>query len=79
MNIKGQTGLDTVKQVQIEHFMKLYDIDILHCQEVNIDSDSFSVCSFISSSYEIIPNNARNKYGTCCLVANHLNVENIRY
>ena len=45
MNIKGQTGLDIVKQVQIEHFMKHYDIDILHCQEVNIDGDSFSVRS----------------------------------
>ena len=78
MNIRGQTGLDTTKQLQIEHFLKFYDIDILNCQEVNIDSESFNVCNYISSSYNIISNNASNKYGTCCLVASHFNVDNIR-
>ena len=77
MNIRGQTGLDSTKQLQIEHFLKFYDIDILNCQEINIDSDSFNVCNYITSSYEIIHNNASNRYGTCSLVACHFNVDNI--
>ena len=78
MNIRGQTGLDSTKQLQIEHFLKFYDIDILNCQEINIDSDSFNVCNYITSSYEIIHNNASNRYGTCSLVASHFNFDNIR-
>ena len=79
MNIRGQTGLDIVKQVQIEHFLKFHKVDVLHCQEINIDSESFSHCKFLNGSYEIIPNNATNKYGTCSFVANHFNVENLKY
>ena len=53
MNIRGQTGLDYAKQVQIEHFLKFYNVDILNCQEINIARDSFENCEFISSSYNI--------------------------
>ena len=59
MNIRGQTGLDETKQVQIESFIKSYKIDILNCQEINISENSFSSCNFITSSYDIITNNAR--------------------
>ena len=78
MNIRGQTGLDETKQVQIESFIKSYKIDILNCQEINISEDSFSSCNFITSSYDIITNNARNKYGTCCIVSNNFQTENIK-
>ena len=54
MNIRGQTGLNISKQVQIENFVKNYSIDILHCQEINILSDSFENCEFLNSSYAII-------------------------
>ena len=70
MNIIGQTGLNISKQVQIENFVKNYSIDILHCQEINILSDSFENCEFLNSSYEIISNNASNKYGTCSFISN---------
>ena len=79
MNIRGQTGLDITKQVQIEHFLRFYNVDILNCQEINILSDSFENCNFINSSYNIISNNASNKYGTCCLVSSTLQAENIKY
>ena len=79
MNIRGQTGLDEIKQVQIENFIKSYNIDILNCQEINISEDSFSNCDYITSSYDIITNNAQNKYGTCCIVSNNLNSENIKF
>ena len=78
MNIRGQTGLDISKQLQIEHFIKTYKIDILNCQEINILEGSFSNCNFINSSYNIISNNSQNKYGTCCLVANNFKTENMK-
>ena len=79
MNIRGQTGLDTAKQVQIEQFLKSYNIDIINCQEINVDSESFQSCNFINSSYNIISNNASNKYGTCSLVTSTLQLENIKF
>ena len=78
MNIRGQTGLNEAKQLQIEHFIQTHKIDILNCQEINILEDSFSNCDLISSQFEIITNNAQNKYGTCCIVSNNLITENIK-
>ena len=78
MNIRVQSGLDEAKQLQIENFIKSYNIDILNCQEINIAEDSFDNCNFISSSYDIITNNAQNKYGTCCIVSNNLITENVK-
>ena len=69
INIQGQTGLEYAKQVQIEHFLQVYNIDILHCQEINILEHSFENCNFINSSYDIISNNASNKYGTYSLLS----------
>ena len=78
MNIRGQTGLNISKQIQIENFIKSYKVDILNCQEINISDETFSTCNLISSQYDIISNNAENKYGTCCLVSNNLVAENIK-
>ena len=78
MNIRGQTGLDTVKQVQIEHFIKFYNLDILNCQEINILSDSFEHCDYINSSVNIISNDESNKYGTCSFFSNSFQAENIK-
>ena len=61
MNIRGQTGLNISKQIQIENFIKSYKVDILNCQEINISDETFSTCNFISSQYDIISNNAENK------------------
>ena len=78
MNIHGQSKLTTVKQLQIQDFMKYNKIDILHMQECNIDSETFSVCDFISSSFNIISNNSENKFGTASLVRSDLIFENVR-
>ena len=78
-NIRGQTGLDESKQVQIEEFLKSYKVDILNCQEINVAEDTFSGCDFLTSSYEIITNNAPNKYGTCCLVSKHFSTDSIKF
>ena len=78
LNIRGQTGLAIPKQKQIEDFIKTYKVDILHCQEIEIDQSTFEDCQFISSSFDILPNNSpTNKYGTATLIRNDLSVDNI--
>ena len=78
LNIKGQTGLKTDKQVQIQSFVKKHKIDALHMQEINITEESFSNCDFITSNYNILPNNSINKYGTATLIKSEFCPENIR-
>ena len=78
LNVHGQTGLPVTKQKQIEDFMIRNRIDILHCQEINIDDESFSQCQYISSNFSIIQNNAINKYGTATLVRNVFSPVDIR-
>ena len=78
MNIQGQSGLSNNKQLQIQDFLHRQSIDILHCQEIDIDNDSFRNCNLITSNYNIIQNNSINKYGTASLVRNDFLCENIR-
>ena len=78
MNIRGQSGLNIVKQLQIEAFAKFNNCDIIHLQEAHIDSETFSTCDFIMKTYNIIENNSTNKYGTASLVKSELTFENIR-
>ena len=78
MNVRGQTGLDLAKQLQIETFLKSYKVDVLNCQEINISEDSFTNCNHITSNYVILSNNAQNRYGTCCLVSNNYCTENVK-
>ena len=77
LNIHGQTGIKLEKQLQIEEFLRVNDIDILQCQEININEDTFSECNLITSSYNIITNNSSNKYGTASIVKNEYSIENI--
>ena len=65
LNIQGQTGFNEAKQKQIEHFIQHNNLDILHCQEINITDNTFKRCHYISSNFNIIQNNCpTNKYGT---------------
>ena len=64
LNSHGQTGMPINKQKQVEDFLRRKNIDILNIQEINVEEDTFSQCHFISSNYQIIRNNAINKYGT---------------
>ena len=77
LNIRGQSGLTIVKQLQIEAFAKFNHCDIVHLQEAHIEDATFSTCDFINSSYNIIDNNSINKYGTASLVKSELCTENI--
>ena len=78
LNIHGQSGLSTSKQRQIEDFIKFNSVDVLHCQEINVNDDALKDCNYIKSSFNIIENNAINKYGTASIVKNFLDVENIK-
>ena len=49
----------------------------MDCKEIDLKEDTFSECNLISSSYNILANNAMNKYGTASLVKNEFVVENI--
>ena len=41
LNIQGQSGLNEVKQKQIEDFLKFNQIHILHLQEIEITPKTF--------------------------------------
>ena len=77
VNIRGQSGLTSVKQAQIESFLQKQKLDVLHLQEINICENSFSNCNIISSSYNIISNNSPSKYGTASLIKSEFITENI--
>ena len=77
LNICGQTGLNFVKQKQIQDFISQYQLDILVCQEINIKEETFSDCHNITSNFTVIPNNAINTYGTAILVSNSLEYGNL--
>ena len=44
LNIQGQSGFCETKQKQIEHFLQYHEIDILHCQEIEIMTSTFQSC-----------------------------------
>ena len=79
LNIRGQSSFTESKQKQVEAFAKFNKCDIVHLQEAHIEDDTFSNCEFISSSYNIIPNNSPSKYGTASLVRSELSPENIQF
>ena len=80
MNIQGQSGLSETKQFQIQDFIKYNNVDILHCQEIEITSKSFRKCHFLNSHYNVIQNNSPiNKYGTATFVRNSFDIENVRF
>ena len=77
LNVRGQTGLNVEKQLQIERFLKETKTDILHLQETDVDDNTFQECKYISSNFYIVVNNALNKYGTATLIRNNLEAENV--
>ena len=77
LNCRGQTGFNDSKQLQIENFIQTYDLDILHLQECHIEENTFSLCKYIMSTFNIIPNNSNSKYGTASLVKVSLPIEDV--
>ena len=79
MNCHGQTKLEVPKQLYIQNFLLTNKIDILLCQEIKIEENSFNQCNFISSNYSIIKNNSSNHYGTAILIHNNLQINEIKF
>ena len=78
LNIHGQTKLPLVKQIQIEDFVKANKIDILHLQEIEISNETFSECSLLATSYNIICNNSNNSFGTASLIKTDLDYSKVK-
>ena len=68
LNVRGQLVLSPARILQLADFIKMYKIDVLNLQETNLTADSFEENDFISQNYELIFNNAPNKYGTAVLL-----------
>ena len=79
LNCRGQTKMNLAKQLQIQDFLKVYNIDILMCQETSVDDDTFNLCDFIKSNFTIIINNSHNEYGTCCLIKNSFKIGDVSF
>ena len=78
LNICGQSGLNLVKQKQIEDFISSYRLDILACQEINVEDETFYQCRQIQQNYTIVRNNAINKYGTALFISNQISFDNLQ-
>ena len=78
MNIHGQSNIPTVKQLQIQDFVKYNKIDILLMHKIEFQDDIFSECDCIYSSFNIISNNSENQYGTATLIRSDLDLKNVR-
>ena len=77
LNFKGQCILNEARQLQAEDFLKKYDLDILQCQEIQRNNDTFSQCNYIQANYSIISNNNVTTYGTASLVINNYSISNV--
>ena len=66
------------KQRMIQFEIQSKQLDIVHLQECQIDSDTFQCCEFISQNFQIIKNNADNGYGTACIIRNNIQIEKVK-
>ena len=79
LNTQGQTKFTHEKQLHIKDLICEHKCDILHLQEVEIDSDSFSRCPFITNNFTILTNNSSTTYGTASLICNDLEISNVSF
>ena len=79
LNIYGQTKLPDAKQYQIQDIVRHHKCDIVHLQEIDCDSSTFSQCNFLKNNFSLISNNSHSKYGTASLIKNDFNANNISF
>ena len=79
MNCQGQTKLKLPKQLFIQNHLKTNIIDVLLCQETQVDNNIFNNCEFILNNYNIIKNNAENEYETLILIKNTIQVSDVAF
>ena len=76
-NVRMQTGFGLEKQQEIESFIKRFNLDIVHLQEVHINDDTFLHCNFIRNNFNLVFNNNEAKTGTACLIKMDLEISNV--
>ena len=76
VNMYGQSGMPMKKIVELENFIELHRIDVLCLQETDIQENTFSGSKLLHK-FSAFANNNRSHYGTCTLVRNNLQVNNI--
>ena len=76
INTYGQSGLSNQKLLELENFIEYNRLDIVCLQETDVQEDTFSQCNILDR-FELIINNNKSGYGTCTLVRNIYNPENI--
>ena len=79
LNIYGQTKLPEAKQYQIQDIVRHHKCDIVHLQEIDCDSSTFSQCHYLKNNFSLISNNSHSKYGTASLIKNYFNANNISF
>ena len=79
MNCQGHTKLTLSKQLYIQNFLQVNQIDILLCQETKIENDSFNLCESLTNNYTIVKNNAANEYGTSVLIKNDIQIKDVKF
>ena len=76
INTYGQSGLSNQKLLELENFIEYNRLDIVCLQETDVQEETFSQCNILDRFQPIINNN-KSGYGTCTLVRNIYNPENI--
>ena len=76
LNVRGQTKMNQIKQIQIDDLIKTKNVILL--QECHITDQTCESCPHIKLNFQIFKNNAESGYGTCSLVHNYLPVQNVK-
>ena len=78
MNVRGQQSLSPVKIYQLTDFIKQYSLDIVNIQETHMSEDTFADYEYISQNFDLIYNNALNKFGTAVLISTEIKYSNVK-
>ena len=78
LNIRGQLTFGHSRILQLEDFVKQYNIDVLNLQETDFKEDVFQDNDFLFSNYQLIINNSPKGFGTATLLKNDLEFDNVK-
>ena len=78
LNLRGQTKMNMIKQLQIDELVKAQKAAIIFFQESHILDQTFENCPHIKNNFQLLINNAENGYGTSALIHNSLKIENVK-
>ena len=78
LNLRGQTKMNMIKQLQIDELVKAQKAAIIFFQESHILDQTFENCPHIKANFQLLINNSENGYGTSALIHNSLKIENVK-